>query len=519
MKTRWWRDEFKVGLMMIIGIALLGVMLFKAKDWRLTAGESKIRVRFDYVGGLLKNAPVHMYGLEIGKVVKVELAGDKVLVEASLRTKEPIREGYQILIDVLGLVGEKYIEIINGPISNPQTRDDPLIGISPISVGQVLTRAEEITSKTLKTIDFVQDFVMSNERGIRSGTIELKDFMLQAKDMLSKTMNDLDALVSRVNSLTKSAENNVAGSLTNLKTFTEELNSDREKIVSLVKDTTDNLNQLVTRTTPAIEESTNNFQKLSEALRDTTKKANQYIDDLNKSVSQLIGQLNNTTDSSSKKLQEGLDEFNKSAVALNEAIGKIDKLVSDIEDGKGTLGKLITDDSGYQQFNETMVAGKRAVENIDSITTRLDSKLKSLDSISATGKYDFRYNHLSRGIQNQLVFSLAHSSPYRYSAGLSLEGDKVAYDLQIGRKFGPLMARAGSIRSKAGVGLEYWPFTKHLGFSLEGVDVTDKHPQLDMDIALRLFNGWYFIFGAEDLTGSEIGYILGFRTLIGDQKE
>lgn len=517
MKTKWWRDDFKVGLMAIIGMVLLSVLLIRSSNWRFTTGGYDVRMRFDYVGGLLKNAPVHMYGVEIGKVTEIELSGDKVEVTAHLQTEMQIREGYSILIDLVGLVGEKYIEIINGPVGNPTTKDDPLKGVNPISVGHVLTKADEIAAKTIKTIDFVQKFIAKNEADIHAGASELKDFIREAIVSLNRTMNNVDSVLTKVDRLAESTEGDLGNAMSDLRTFTAGINKDRENLSALLQDAKGNLDQLMGSTTPVLEQSLGNFQKFSENLRDTTQKTGQHIDDLGDSLSQLMTQLEGITESGDDKLQKALDDFGKSTAALNEIADKIDGLVANIESGQGTLGKLMTDETSYQQIRDTVAASKRAAENVDDMAQNLDSKVRLVDNIGTIKGYEIRYNNSSESLQNLFTLSLTHSSPYSLTTGLSVREGKASYDLQMGRQFGDLTARAGSIRSAAGIGLDYWLFSDRVGVSVQAVDITNRHPQLDVDVAARLFGGLYFTFGAEDVTNSEIGFNFGLRGVSGNR--
>jgi len=100
-------------------------------------------------------------------------------------------------------------------------------------------------------------------------------------------------------------------------------------------------------------------------------------------------------------------------------------------------------------------------------------------------------------------------------AGLSVR-DIPTYDLQVGREFGDLMVRVGAIRSKSSIGLDYWILSRHLSASLEVIDVTDREPTVDMDLAFRFFDSWYFIFGARDLARSKRGFNIGFRAVAGE---
>ena len=515
MKTRWWRNEFKVGLMTIVAVILLSVMLIRAANWRFTPGGQDIRIHFDHVGGLLKSAPVHMYGVEIGKVTSVELADDRVEVIAQLYETASIREGYQILIDILGLVGEKYIEIINGPAGKPVTSDDPLLGTSPISVGRTLEQADQVITSTLRTINSVQNFIDTNERQVSEGLIELKDFIVESKGVLQKTMADVDALLTRADRLAERAEVDVSQTVANLKAFTEGLNTDREEISSHVRSITDDVDQIVTRTAPAIEKSVANLQAVSEELPASTERIGQQIDELSKSASQLIARFDRIADSSDEKLQSGLEDFGKSAAVLSETVDKIDKLVAKIENGQGTLGKLITDESSYQQLNDTMTAGKHAAEDVSSVTRDLGRKIGFIDTVSMRKGYELSYSSLSESMQNRFTLSSPRSNRYFYLAGVYIREGDLTYNFQAGRNFGNLTARAGSIRSQAGIGLDYWPFPERIGISLEGRDITDRTPELDLSATVRLFGGWHFVLGAEDLAGSDIGFNFGLRTEVG----
>jgi len=516
MKNKWWRNEFKVGLMAIVGIILLSALLITSSDWRFTGRGRKVTIYFDSVSGLLKNAPIHMHGVEVGRVATVKLKDYRVEVIAQIRQEEPIKAGYQIRIDIIGIVGEKYIEIINGSPENPAADENNLQGITPISVGHILASADEIIQETLGTIDSVQSFVNTNEKTIHDVAVELKDFIVQARGILRKTVDNVDVLLAKVNKLTGAVGEDVEQTMTSLQTFAEGLNADRERISSLAEDIANDLDQLIAHTTPIIEESAGNFRETSEDLRVSMKNVSQHIDDLNRSLSQLIAQFSDITTSSDQKLQDGLNEFGESAAALNEIVKRIDNVVADIEGGRGTVGKLITDDESYRKLNEMMVAGKDAVEDVSDITDSVSGKLRFIDAISIWKEYQLSYDRPSRSLQNQFMLSLIHSDLYSYMAGLSVRADNTTYDLQVGRKFGDLMVRAGAIKSKAGIGLEYWPFSRRIGISLEGIDITDKHPELDMGFAVRFWGDWHFIFGAEDLAGEEIGLNFGIRGIFGE---
>ena len=57
--------------------------------------------------------------------------------------------------------------------------------------------------------------------------------------------------------------------------------------------------------------------------------------------------------------------------------------------------------------------------------------------------------------------------------------------------------------------------TAPLCYAVDGRDITDATPEVDLSAAFKLFGGWHFILGAEDLAGSDIGFNFGLRTEVG----
>ena len=515
-KVKLWRNEVKVGLMIILGLALLSALLLKATRWQPNLNNQHIKIKFNNVGGLLKNASVSMYGMAIGRVTAIELMGDWVQVTAQIDKKAEIREGYRIVIDIIGIVGEKYIEIINGPIGNKLVKEEPLIGTNPPSIGEIMVQVNDIAQKSSNAINIVKELIDTNKDGVRSSIKEVRAFVSETKDIVRKTINDLDILLARVNKITEGKEADIAQTITELKTLATELNKDRERISPIVKSMAVEIDQMIKKSSPVVDGSLENLRKSSEEIKTLTGKIDKYVEDLNKSVSQVVAQVGNVTDSSDKKLQKALIDFGRATALLNNVLDRADYLVADVEKGNGTLGKLVKSDESYKQLNETIAISKNAIGKISDVTDNINRKLDSLNGIStinAMAEYRLGYNSLSESLQNQLRFSVLPKSHYSYTAGLFMKGDDVKYDLLAGRKFGNFNVRGGFIKSKAGLGVDYWLIPNRAGLSVYGVGITHKEPEIDIDASIRVFRDWYLMFGAEDVTNSEPGFNVGVKAV------
>ncbi|MDQ1327812.1 MAG: hypothetical protein QG641_1095, partial [Candidatus Poribacteria bacterium] len=116
-------------------------------------------------------------------------------------------------------------------------------------------------------------------------------------------------------------------------------------------------------------------------------------------------------------------------------------------------------------------------------------------------------------LQNQLRLSILPVAPYTYIGGLYMKGDNIKYDLQAGRRFNNLTVRGGFIRSRAGLGLDYWLIPNRALISLEGVNITTKEPEIGFDASLRVFRNWYLMLGADAINVNKSGLSAGVKAI------
>jgi len=528
MKSRLWQNEAKVGVVILIGLILLGVLLIKASRWQPSANTQEIRIHFDNVGGLLKGASVSIQGMEIGKVKAIELMGNWVQVTANIDKKIVIKDGYNILIDVVGIVGEKCIEIVNGPPTNNVTKDDPLSGISPQSIGNILLKVNEITQKAVDTLTVTKDIINDNKDEVRSSINVVRKFIGDTSGIMEQTLQNLNVMMTRVNKLTEFKEGDISQTVTEIKTFVTELNKEREKITPIIRSVSNNLDQLISKASPNIDSSLENLKKSSEEMHALITKLDKNVVDMTDSVSKIVSSIDNTAKNGDEKLQKALVDLGRASALMNNILDRADYIVADVEKGNGTIGKLVKSDDSYKQINEVMTVSKRALEKVDKTfdnvneaatnfkkaTRDFDSwRLQVFSDMNSVGEYELSYNRLSRTLQNQLRLSLLPSKPYTYIGGLFMKGNEIKYDLEAGRRFGKLTVRGGFIRSITGLGLDYWLIPDRILLSAEGVNITTKEPELGVDASIRIFNNWYLMFGADAINVNKSGLSVGIKAI------
>ncbi len=112
------RNEIKVGLTVVIGIAILLVGFSTFKGWTIGADEYVVRMHFPASAGLSVGDQVTVNGVRAGKIESVELQNGGVEVRALVSSSIEIRENARPIIQMVELMGGKKVEISQGSEGN-----------------------------------------------------------------------------------------------------------------------------------------------------------------------------------------------------------------------------------------------------------------------------------------------------------------------------------------------------------------------------------------------------------------
>ncbi|MBU0467823.1 MAG: MCE family protein [Candidatus Omnitrophica bacterium] len=187
---------FKVGLFVLIAFLGLTFFVFSVSDTTVFEGGQLIKVVFEFANGLKKNAPVRIAGVDEGIVKEIKLffddADGKTKVDISLWIKKGsmIPGDSIVLINQLGLMGEKYIEILPGKDRvNFLKEGQVLKGKDPISQEAMSERVMKVADKLEHTADGVNKLIQ-NETNLESVELALKS--------LSSITLSLDEIIADV---------------------------------------------------------------------------------------------------------------------------------------------------------------------------------------------------------------------------------------------------------------------------------------------------------------------------------
>ncbi len=162
--------ELKVGIFIFIGIVILSVIVFSIGNFYSVKRGYTLKVLFSFANGISVGAPVRYAGVEVGEVQDIEVYFDEkenipmIRLRVWVAQNTWVNEDASATINTLGLLGEKYLEIIPGTReARLLKKDDTLRGKDPISTEELTRGTRETLAKVDKMIESINKVVGDEE--------------------------------------------------------------------------------------------------------------------------------------------------------------------------------------------------------------------------------------------------------------------------------------------------------------------------------------------------------------------
>lgn len=143
--------ELKVGVFVFIGMVILVIFLLSIGGFKTWSSGYRIKVKFGFVNGIKMGAPVRFAGVDVGEVKKIHLElipeenRSVVHLGVWIRGNVKIPADSSVWVNTLGLLGEKYMEIIPGQdYGNFIKEDQTIAGIDPLPIHAMFNRIDNI---------------------------------------------------------------------------------------------------------------------------------------------------------------------------------------------------------------------------------------------------------------------------------------------------------------------------------------------------------------------------------------
>lgn len=266
-KAKAFRQEIKIGLFLAIGLAILAVFIFVVGDFStlFKAKGYMLYTPFDTVAGLEKKTVVRMAGVKVGEVKAIQLKGSRAEVAMDIFPEVQISRDSKATLASIGLLGEKYIEIVPGAedvIVQPGGMIGSLPPVSFDQLGMILSSVGDDIKNTSKAL---RDLLGEGEarvnikeilQNLSSASAELNEFFGENKPLLTRSLEKSSQAI-------ESFDQNVTSISQNL-----------DELIRLMKDTVEENRGSLKGNLEGIKELISKMEEALKALNESLEKIN-----------------------------------------------------------------------------------------------------------------------------------------------------------------------------------------------------------------------------------------------------
>jgi phospholipid/cholesterol/gamma-HCH transport system substrate-binding protein len=303
----------KVGLFATVCLVILAVLIWKIEDINpFHKGGRHLYAVFGTVAGLDDKSAVRMAGVRIGRVDGIGLAADGRTAKVKLLLEQPVAvtQGAWARIANLGLLGDKYVEIVPGPPNAPSLPDNAVLrGTSPVTFDEAMAKLDSIGSSIEK--------VTGSFGGGNLGA------------NINSLVSDLQLTSAEIRALVAENRANVASTVRNFDALSALLARELPRISAETQRTLDQVSGVIAENRGDVSASMGNIRELTGRLQTS-------VDNLNKITGEVasgqgtVGKLINS-DEAYKSAVSTLDSIKAGVENLSGTIGAIQRFKMDLD--------------------------------------------------------------------------------------------------------------------------------------------------------------------------------------------
>jgi len=221
------RIEFKVGIFVVAGLALLAVLVLSfSRGMTVLESSYRLHILLPSAAGLKPSADVMMSGVPIGRVTDMELLPDgrSVAVGVVIFSKYKVRTNAVIHIDALGFLGDQYVAVTPSTNMIPSFWKDgaTVQGEGTLNMQEAVKSVGGLLDQAKTTLTDLDHAITNVNHSVLSD---------QTLTNFSKAISNVEAMTEVAHKVVQEAEELVHSNtpqvnmaVTNLRTFSEKLN-------------------------------------------------------------------------------------------------------------------------------------------------------------------------------------------------------------------------------------------------------------------------------------------------------
>ena len=201
-------NETKTGIFVLVGTVLFGTAIFLLGDYSFKNHYS-VFVEFKDVAGLPDKSIIKLSGVEIGKINKIYIKDEAVIVKVSVFEGVDIYRDAKFSIGSTSMIGSKYLQIDQGSrFSGIIKNGDRVKGEDSLPLDRALTEVIKDVRKIISGFDgeSMGKNLNSSLSNLRELTANINQIVANSKPHAENIMVRMDSLTARLDDMMEKAD-------------------------------------------------------------------------------------------------------------------------------------------------------------------------------------------------------------------------------------------------------------------------------------------------------------------------
>lgn len=197
--------EMKVGLFVLAGSILFGAALFLLGDYSFKSYYT-VYAEFSDVAGLPDKATVKLSGVEVGKIKRIYLKDDKVVVQLAILEGVKVYRGARFSVGSTSVIGSKFLQVDQGsPALGYVEAGETVRGEEIMPLDKAVASMESLVAdirgegKLAKSMQEILD-------NLRDITANVNDLVANSQPHAEKALERMDSITARLDEVLRKTD-------------------------------------------------------------------------------------------------------------------------------------------------------------------------------------------------------------------------------------------------------------------------------------------------------------------------
>ncbi len=269
--------------------------------------------------------------------------------------------------------------------------------------------------------------------------------------------------------------------------------SDVDKLINQFSGISDDVKQITAslRQVLGTEQGERSMEDMLHDLRETTANIKEFSytlrsdgSELVMRLNELVASLNGVVGDNRDNLKVTMENVREASKSAERALASIDNAAQKINRGEGTIGKLVNNDSMYNNIDNAAKGLTDYVSRVERMKTIVGFRSeymfpesKSYATLELKPRPDTYYIlELTSDPFGNYTRTVQTTTPPGGSVVTETYENKFKFSVEFAKRYGNLAMRLGLIESTGGIGADYYAFDDRLKFSLDSWNFNSNEP-------------------------------------------